>query len=225
MKTLHLSFDAVTVVQQSDDRRPDGDQSDKLYCNVLGVTVSAGHGPVPVAILTGRMDGEIITNIGQAQTGGTLNVPSDAGAISAVFDEADTLAVLFVVILWNHRGFSNDQARFVYEQLRDAVAAELNARTLVELVQLNNAGQQRALSDAINERVQGPALMNALKTLNLGALTPDQKLGSVARVVSAGDFFASGTTEWEESINFAGNDGSSRNGSGSYRLVGRTVVV
>ena len=104
------------------------------------------------------------------------------------------------------------------------ITMQIDTRPL-ELVQLNNAGQQRALSDAINERVQGPALMNALKTLNLGALTPDQKLGSVARVVSAGDFFASGTTEWEESINFAGNDGSSRNGSGSYRLVGRTVVV
>lgn len=225
MKSLQLSFDSVKIIDQSDERGPTSERADALYCNVLAVCLSAAHGTVPATVVTARTVGDVMTNIGPGRTGDMLSVSRDTGTISLDIDETDTLAVMFVVLLWNHRGFSNDQTRFVYEELSTALGAELNSRSLVELMQLSNAERRQAFSDAIKGRIQGPALMNALKTLNLGALTPDQNLGSVAKVFSAGDLLSAGTTHWEETITFGDSDSAGRNGAGSYRLKGSTVVA
>jgi hypothetical protein len=225
MKTLHFCLDSLSLGDPSDTCGPEPAKVEHLYCNVLGVSLTASHDTVPATITTARTEGDVVANIGPVKSGDTVHIAADVGTVAIVIDETDTLAVLFLVVLWNHRGFSNDQARFVYEHLRDALVAELNERTLVELVQLGNAEQHEELSDAIKARIQGPALLNALKTFNLSAITPDQTLGTFAKLVSAGDILTAGATDWEHTLWFPEGEAGGRDGGTRYLLRGRVTVV
>jgi hypothetical protein len=222
MKQIRLSLDAVQVIDQHKETKPESSSRDDLYCNVLAVMVAGDHGAVPAAMYSGSTEGEVIKNIGEGRAGDALTVAPDVGVLSIAVDETNTLAVLFLVVLWANKGFSNEQAQFVYGALRDAFGAEINDRSLVELVQLGNDESKEKFTAAIKGRVQGPAILNALKTLNLGALSPDVMLGAVAKTYSAGDFIEAGEKEWIETLVYEGSGG--RDGAATYRLSGRMIV-